>query len=72
MTKQLKDAERSADADAWKCDRCDGDGWHWTEEEGCEPRDKVVAKAHCEQCDGLSWCGPDALAAANQVNGEAK
>lgn len=52
------------DHDAWKCDRCHGEGWHWVEREGVEWRDKVHSKEHCEQCDGIGWCGPDAQAAA--------
>jgi len=52
------------DHDAWKCDRCHGEGWHWVEREGVEWRDKVHSKEHCEQCDGLGFLGPDAAKAA--------
>jgi len=61
------DGNSEPDFDAWQCDRCHGDGWHWTEEEGCEPRDKVAVKTHCEQCGGLGWLGPDAKAAATHA-----
>jgi len=53
-----------ADLDAWRCDRCNGDGWHYVEREGVDPRDIVRTKEHCEECDGIGWCGPDARIAA--------
>lgn len=58
------------DHDAWQCDRCNGDGWHWVEHEGVEWRDKVSTKEHCEQCDGLGWLGPDATKAAAAKKGK--
>lgn len=60
----FKRAAAEEDHDAWQCDRCHGDGWHWVEREGVEWRDKVSTKEHCEQCDGLGWLGPDATKAA--------
>ena len=55
------------DHDAWQCDRCHGEGWHWVEREGVEWRDIVRTKEHCEECDGLGWLGPDAAQAKASV-----
>lgn len=64
LTQWVDSAAAEEDHDAWQCERCNGDGWHWVEREGVEWRDKVHSKEHCEQCDGLGWLGPDATKAA--------
>lgn len=64
MSKTQSPDPAQADLDAWRCDRCNGDGWHYVEREGVDPRDIVRTKEHCEECDGIGWCGPDARIAA--------
>lgn len=53
------------DLDAWKCERCNGKGWHWQMAQvGERESDQQEVKTHCDECEGLGWQGPDAQAAA--------
>lgn len=54
--------------DAWKCERCHGKGWHWQSESVNHGKaigvESVDLKTHCDACEGVGWCGPDAERAA--------
>lgn len=55
----------SEELDAWVCDHCNGDGWHWQEHQvGERKTDVQQLKTHCDKCEGLGYCGPDAEARA--------
>lgn len=55
----------SEELDAWVCDHCNGDGWHWQEHQvGERKTDVQQLKTHCDKCEGLGYCGPDAKARA--------
>jgi hypothetical protein len=55
------------DLDAWKCGRCDGEGWHW---ESCQvgerESDCQECKVDCRECKAVGWLGPDAAIAATR------
>lgn len=53
--------------DAWKCERCDGAGWHWEMcQVGERESDQQECKVDCKECDCVGWFGPDAEKAAAQ------
>ena len=55
----------SEELDAWVCDHCNGGGWHWQEHQvGERKTDVQQLKTHCDKCEGLGYCGPDAEARA--------
>lgn len=61
-------AHAEPDHDAWKCDRCNGDGWHWEMAQvGERKSDQQELKTECRECGGIGWCGPDAQAAASHA-----
>jgi hypothetical protein len=55
------------DLDAWKCERCHGKGWHWQSESINHGKEigveTVDLRTHCDACEGVGWCGPDAARA---------
>jgi len=55
------EAPSEHDFDAWHCERCDGTGEHWQEEQvGERLSDKQTIKVDCQKCGCLGWEGPDA------------
>lgn len=55
--------------DAWACDRCNGKGVHW---ESCQvaerESDVQTLRVHCDACEGVGYCGPDAMAMAQHMS----
>ena len=56
------------DLDAWKCEHCHGKGWRWQSESVNHGKEigveNVDLRTHCDACEGIGWCGPDAERAA--------
>ncbi len=59
------------DLDAWKCERCDGDGWHWESVQVAERKsDTQECKTDCRECGGVGYMGPDAARMARLLKGD--
>ena len=63
------DAAIADDLDAWKCERCNGEGWHWEMAQvGERESDQQECKTDCRECGAVGFFGPDAEKASDAAD----